>query len=164
MINSFTLEPATSEQEVKIEALLDTVFGPGRKVRMAERLREGNAQIEGLSYVGMSDEQLIAAISYWPIKIGETEAILLGPLVVATEWRGNGVGHKLMSKTLQLAAKQGHHLVMLVGDESYYKKAGFERATSALSFLGSVDPKRVLVKWLGATQPKPLSGLVQAKV
>lgn len=172
MTNAYTLLPVTADHHAPINQLLDTVFGPGRIVRMAERLREGNHPIEGLNFValardesgGESSDELIGAISYWAIFIGDTEALLLGPLVVAPAWQGKGVGRDLMSLTLELAAQAGHRLVMLVGDACYYRASGFEIAPMGWHYPSSVDPERVLIKHLGSDSDAPLSGIIRPRI
>jgi predicted N-acetyltransferase YhbS len=73
----------------------------------------------------------VGAIRYWPILVGETghSALLLGPLAIAQDRAGKGIGRALMFKTLDLAAQLGHDLVLLVGDVDYYKRFGFVPAT-----------------------------------
>jgi predicted N-acetyltransferase YhbS len=55
--------------------------------------------------------------------------LLLGPLAIAQDRAGKGIGRALMFKTLDLAAQLGHDLVLLVGDVDYYKRFGFVPAT-----------------------------------
>ena len=60
------------------------------------------------------------------VRIGETPALLLGPLTVEPPFRERGIGQLLMQKTMDDARAKGHKLVVLVGDEPYYAKAGFK--------------------------------------
>ena len=55
-----------------------------------------------------------------PICIGETPALLLGPLTVEPPFRERGVGSALIERALKDAKAKGHKLVVLVGDEPYY--------------------------------------------
>jgi predicted N-acetyltransferase YhbS len=48
-------------------------------------------------------------------------------------------------KSLESARAAGHHLVLLVGDMSYYGRMGFEPVPQGrLAFPGPVDPQRLL--------------------
>jgi predicted N-acetyltransferase YhbS len=55
----------------------------------------------------------------------------------------------LMQKSLAAAERDGHRLVILVGDEPYYGQLGFRRvAPGRITLPGPVDPDRLLVKEL----------------
>ena len=80
---------------------------------------------------------------------GRHSAIMLGPLAVDPSRRSNGIGQQLMEATLSRAAELGHRICVLVGDEPYYGKVGFERALADdLALPGPVDPARLLAKEL----------------
>ena len=128
-----------------ITALLDFAFGPGRLTRMAARLREGNQQIARLAYI-IGDTTPLAAISYWPIRIGDRSALLLGPLVVHPDKQRQGLGGALMQHTLKLADATDFRVVLLVGDLPFYKKAGFTRAPEGIIAPAPVDFNRLLVR------------------
>ena len=55
-----------------------------------------------------------------PVRIGETPALLLGPLTVEPPFREHGIGSALIERALEDAKAKGHRLVLLVGDEPYY--------------------------------------------
>jgi predicted N-acetyltransferase YhbS len=145
---SYQVEPALASDEAAIEHLLDLSFGLSRRSRTSYRLREGNTAIKGLSLVVREPGAgLVGAISFWPLRIGPraTPALLLGPLAVHPERQNLGIGLKLMQEGLTRAAKMGHRLVILVGDEPYYARVGFKRLPEGrLSLPGPVDPNRFL--------------------
>ena len=158
MSDNFSLKPTSVAHGAAIEQLLDVVFGPGRKARMAERLREDAVPIGDLSFVAFAGEILIGAVSCWPIFIGAREAVLLGPLVVASDWQGKGVGRKLLAKVTQSKDKP----VLLIGDVRYYASSGFGAAPKGLIFPAPVNPERVLVK-MPDGEKLSLSGTVRAR-
>jgi predicted N-acetyltransferase YhbS len=81
-----------------------------------------------------------------PICVGETKALLLGPLTVEPPFRGRGIGRALLDRALESANAQGHRLVVLVGDEIYYGRAGFKPVPKGRATMpGPVDYKRLLV-------------------
>ena len=100
---AFEIKQTTSELEKDKLSLASRILGPGRLVRMAERLRENNQQIPELNFCAVSDEGMIGGIAFWPIQIGSTPALLLGPLIVNPEWQGKGVGRGLMATSLAAA-------------------------------------------------------------
>jgi predicted N-acetyltransferase YhbS len=81
-----------------------------------------------------------------PVRIGETAALLLGPLTIEPPFRERGIGRALIDRTLAAARAAGHRLVVLVGDEPYYERSGFKRIPKgAVTMPGPVDPARLLV-------------------
>ncbi len=136
----------TAAHAPQINALLDTAFGPGRFAKTAERLREGNASIADLCVAAYVDGVMRASVRYWPITIGDTDALLLGPLAVDPTCRGQGIGIALMQHTLAKAKALGHAYVLLVGDEPYYARVGFAKAAQGSIHLpGPVDADRILL-------------------
>lgn len=131
-----------------VERLYDRTFGPGRFRKASHGFRTGLAPVADLSWIACEGQVTVGAIRYWPILVGAAgeDALLLGPLAVAPDRRDLGIGRALVTKTLDLAAKAGHDLVLLVGDPEYYRRFGFVSA-SALGFVmpGEDRPWRLQV-------------------
>lgn len=135
----------TSGDAPAIEALLDEAFGPRRRLKTAERLREGRQPAAGLSLVARDGGRLVGTARQWHVMAGERPALLLGPVAVRTGWRGQGIGAALVETTLKRAAASGHRAVILVGDAPYYTRFAFRRAlTEGLALPGPVDLDRFL--------------------
>lgn len=129
------------------EALLDAAFGPARFLKTCERLREGCKPAPGLALVAKDDEgDMLATIRLWPILAGgRRPALLLGPLAVADHARSLGLGAEMMRASLARAQALGHRAVLLVGDEPYYRRFGFDRRfTDKLVMPGPVERARFL--------------------
>lgn len=147
-----------------VEALVDLAFGPGRFAKTAYRLREGVRPDARLSFVAQdgAGDALWGSVRFWPVVIGESLALLLGPLAVVPELRGRGIGISLMQHGIRTAAALGYGAVVLVGDEPYYAKVGFARLTPGqIRFPGPVDPDRVLGLSLNGNSLAALSGDVK---
>ena len=132
----YLIKPEPAVLAGAVERLYDDVFGPARFHKASYLFREGVAPVRELSWIALEgdrpgNDRLVGAIRYWPILVGETghPALLLGPLAIAQDRAGKGIGCALMFKTLDLAAQLGHDLVLLVGDVDYYKRFGFVPAT-----------------------------------
>jgi predicted N-acetyltransferase YhbS len=155
----FTYRRELPEDEAVIEALHADVFGPGRFARAAFRLREGVPHHPDVSFVALNGGRVIASVRLTPIRIGTVPALLLGPLVVAPEFKGRGAGKALVRLSLDTAKSAGHRLVLLVGDEPYYGPLGFARLPPyAVTLPGPVDPARVLVASLAPNAAVGLYG------
>ena len=132
----YQIKPEPAVLAGAVERLYDDVFGPARFHKASYLFREGVDPVRELSWIALEGdrpgkERLVGAIRYWPILVGESghPALLLGPLAIAQDRAGKGIGRALMFKTLDLAAQLGHDLVLLVGDVEYYKRFGFVPAT-----------------------------------
>jgi predicted N-acetyltransferase YhbS len=129
-----------------IERLHERTFGPGRYARTAFRIREGAGHLLELSFTARIGTLLVGSIRLTPIRIGDVPALLLGPLTVEPPFRRRGIGLALMQRALAEARDKGHRLVVLVGDEPYYARAGFKRVPKGQARMpGPVDPARLLV-------------------
>ncbi len=143
---SLTILPETSDDALAIERLHERTFGPGRYARTAYRIREGIAHRLELSFTARIGTLLVGSLRLSPVLIGETAALLLGPLTIEPPFRERGIGGALIEHALAEAKAEGHRLVVLVGDEPYYAKAGFKRIPKGRATMpGPVDPERLLV-------------------
>ena len=80
-------------------------------------------------------------------------------------FRVRGIGQKLIERALAEAKGRGHRLVVLVGDEPYYGKAGFKRIPKGLVALpGPVDPARMLIAELAPGAFDGVSGMIRGTV
>jgi len=143
---SLTIRPESADDALAIERLHERTFGPGRYAKTAYRIREGQDHALGLSFTARVGTLLVGSVRLTPIRIGETRALLLGPLTVEPPFRDRGIGQVLIERALAEAKGKGHRLVVLVGDEPYYGKCGFERMPRGRATMpGPVDPARLLV-------------------
>ncbi len=147
--SSLSIEQERSEHGPQIEHLIDVAFGPGRFAKTAERLREGNTAIAKLCLVAFENSTMRASVRFWPIRIGVAPAVLLGPLAVDPDHRGKNIGVRLMETGLTRAEDGGHRIVLLVGDEPYYARVGFQKVPAGSMIMpGPVDPERLLANAL----------------
>ena len=157
-----TILPETPDDAQAIERLHERTFGPGRFARTAYRIREGRGHMLGLSFTARIGTLLVGSLRLTPICIGETPALLLGPLTVEPPFRERGVGTAMIARALKDAKAQGHKLVVLVGDEPYYGKTGFQRIPKGqVKFPGPVDPARLMVAELETSAFEGVKGLIR---
>jgi predicted N-acetyltransferase YhbS len=132
--------------EAALSKLSADAFGPGRFTRTAYRIRETTPPAAKLCLAGWLNDRLIAGIRFTPLSVdGRAGALLLGPLVVDPEFKGQGYGKTLVDTGLTRAREEGYHLVLLVGDMPYYGRFGFKPVPPGqISLPGPVDPTRLL--------------------
>lgn len=159
---ALTILPETPADGPAIERLHERTFGPGRFAKSAYRLREQAAHRPELSFTARIGTLLVGSIWLSPVRIGETKALLLGPLTVEPAFREQGVGQALIERALQEAKAKGHRIVILIGDEPYYGKSGFKRVPPGRATMpGPVDPARLLVAELAEGAFDGVSGPIR---
>jgi predicted N-acetyltransferase YhbS len=159
---SLTILPETAHDAQAIERLHERTFGPGRYARTAYRIREQLDHRLDLSFTARVGTLMVGSVRLTSIRIGATPALLLGPLTIEPPFRERGIGQALIERALEAARGKGHRLVVLVGDEPYYKKAGFKRIPKGRVALGGpVDPARLLVAELADGAFADVSGTVR---
>src|SRR6202050_4711213 len=120
---SLSILAETAHDAPAIDRLNERTFGPGRYAKTAYRLREQVAHRLDASFTARTGTLLVGSVRLSPIRIGETKALLLGPLTVEPPFRERGVGQALIERALAAARTQGHRLVVLVGDQPFYGKS-----------------------------------------
>ena len=159
---SLTILTEKPEDAAAIERLHERTFGPGRYAKSAYRLRERIDHRLELSFTARIGTLLVGSVRLSPVRIGETAALLLGPLTVEPPFRERGIGYALIERAHKEAKAKGHRLVVLVGDEPYYGKAGFKPIPKGRCAMpGPVDPARLLVCELVEGAFEGISGVVQ---
>lgn len=164
MQNAVTTRHLRAADLPAVKALHDTVFGPGRFVRSAYRVREGKGLSSRFCRVALNGSGLIAALRLTEVAIGgRPGAALLGPIAVAPAFAGQGYGRRLISESLDEMKAAGVALVVLVGDEPYYGRLGFKAVPPGqIAFPGPVNPARILAAELQPGALAEYRGMVAA--
>jgi predicted N-acetyltransferase YhbS len=99
-------------------------------------------------------------VRLWPIRIGETPALFLGPIAVDARRRGDGLGGALVRQACEAAQARGDKIVLLVGDLPFFGPLGFEvTPRDQVRLPGPVNPYRIL--WRALT-PGAFEGVAGA--
>ena len=159
---SLTILAEAAGDAQSIERLTARTFGPGRYVLSAYRLREKVDHLLSLSFTARIGTLLVGSVRQLPVCVGDTKALLLGPLTVEPPFRARGVGRKLLDRAIADARQAGHRLIVLVGDEPYYARVGFKMIPAGtVTMPGPVDKKRLLVLELVEGAAVGLAGAVR---
>lgn len=144
------LLPLAAVPAADVEALLDAAFGLDRHGRTAYRVRAGLSPIDGLSFAKVEDGRLVGAIQCWPVQLDGDNGdalplVMVGPVAVAPERQGSGIGHALMQRAIAAAGEDAP--LMLVGDAPYYARFGFTaERTGGWRMPGPYDQARLLAR------------------
>jgi predicted N-acetyltransferase YhbS len=159
---SLTILSETANDAQVIERLHERTFGPGRFVLSAYRIREHVDHVLDLSFTARIGTLLVGSVRQLPVLIGDTKALLLGPLTVEPPFRSRGVGRLLLERALGEAKAKGHRLVLLVGDDAYYNRVGFKKVPQGRATMpGPVDYNRLLVAELADGAFDGVSGAIR---
>jgi predicted N-acetyltransferase YhbS len=158
-----TLHLERPEHAPAIERLLDQAFGPARRHKTCQRLRDGQEPARDLSLVAMDGDELVGTVRLWPMRLGlARRGLMLGPLAVDGSRQSEGIGSTLMEAALKKAEEAGEPSVFLVGDPDYYRRFGFRQdTTTGLHLPGPVERRRFLGREFRPSALSRAKGLVQ---
>lgn len=143
-LSPIRVAPETPAEADEADAVVLDAFGPGRFAKTAERLREAARRVAGFTV--RQDGRMVGSVRLWAITVGGVDALFLGPIAVAADARGEGLGADLVAACVEEARRRHVAGVLLVGDPPYFSRFGFVAAPGAV-LPGPADPQRVL--WLG---------------
>lgn len=147
-----TIRHETPDDAAALLDLLDHAFGPGRFVKVSERVREFARFRPDLSFCAETAVGIVGVVRLWDIRIGSTPALFLGPLAVHSASRLDGLGGRLVERAGAAADALGEGPILLVGDPPYFSRFGYSaEPTAGVRLPGPVDPRRVLAR--GAKGP-----------
>jgi len=96
-------------------------------------LRKSKSHIAELDLVAMSGNEIVGHIISTKAKVIDSqnklhEVLCVGPLSVLPEFQKQGIGSKLINKSIITARKSGHSGMILFGNPDYYHRFGFRNA------------------------------------
>lgn len=143
-----TLRPETDTDKAAVDALIAAAFGPSRHKRSVRHLRQ-STPVASLCFVIEQQDKLIGSIRYWPVLVAGRAQLLLGPLAVHPDHKGQGLGKKLVAHSLEQAVQHEYDFILISGEPDYYPRFGFEAAdTKAFMWPGFIEAERFQIKWL----------------
>ncbi len=142
---TMTITPLADADPAAVEALLDAAFGLDRHLRTAYRIRAGTNAIPALSFAAFADDRLVGSLQSWPVVIGDTPVVLVGPVAVAPDVQRGGIGRALMTALIDGAPATP---MAMIGDPEYYGRFfGFTAdATADWEVPGPVERRRLLAR------------------
>ncbi len=144
------LRPLATIRAADVDALLDLAFGVDRRQRTAYRVRDGLRMLDALSFAWLEDGRLTGCIQCWPVQLdgddgSATPLVMVGPVAVAPDRQGIGIGRTLMAESIAAAGPDAP--LMLIGDPEYYGQFGFgAQQTGAWRMPGPYAQRRLLAR------------------
>src|SRR3984893_15006230 len=119
---SLTILAETANDAQAVERLHERTFGPGRFVLGGDRRREHVDHLLDLSFTARIGTLLVGSVRQLPILIGDTKALMLGPLTVEPPFRGRGVDRAPLDPAPRDANARGHGLAIVAINEAYFSQ------------------------------------------
>jgi len=124
---SLAIRPERPEDSAAIDAVLRAAFPGAAEADLVTRLRaDGDL---ALSLVAEDGGAIIGHIGFVPVALEPDPGYRiwgLAPLAVLPERQGQGVGSALTERGLDDAEDAGIGLVLVLGDQNYYGRFGFD--------------------------------------
>jgi putative acetyltransferase len=119
----------------EIRSLVDAAFAPSTlEGRIVDALRASDRWVPDLALVAVDGScsivvHVVTSRGELMTPDGSVRPILaLGPLAVAPNAQGQGIGGALMRASIDIASAQGWPVIVLLGHDTYYPRFGFESA------------------------------------
>ncbi|MDF2869042.1 MAG: GCN5-related N-acetyltransferase [Anaerocolumna sp.] len=97
---------------------------------LVHKLRQDKDYLPEISRIAVKDGEIIGCIMYSKAQVVDGDKthdiVTFGPLCVAPEWQGSGVGELLLKETMALAADKGYKGIVIFGEPDYYPLIGFK--------------------------------------
>lgn len=97
---------------------------------LVHKMRNSDVYVPQISRVAEVNGEIIGVICYARAMLQngnkQKEILTFGPLCIAPEWQGCGIGGILLKETLALAKKEGFEGVVIFGEPDYYPLHGFK--------------------------------------
>lgn len=130
-----TLRPERPGDAAAIHVLTDLAFGNvDDESAIIDRLRASDRWIPELSIVAEAPDgrivgHCVTSVGDLVAEDGSVRPILgLGPISVAPDRQGEGIGGALITRTRDVAAAAGWPIIALLGHPTFYLRFGFEPA------------------------------------
>jgi putative acetyltransferase len=126
-----TVRPERSDDVDAIDEVVAAAFlgGSGSTIEVAlvRNLRERGELIGDLTLVAEVDGQVVGHVAFSEVTLDGRPArgLGLGPVAVAPDHQGCGVGSRLIETALERAEADGWHFAVVLGHPTYYPRFGF---------------------------------------
>lgn len=97
---------------------------------LVHKMRNSDVYLPQLSRVAVVENEIVGVICFVKTMLQNgnrtKEIVTFGPLCVAPEWQGCGIGGVLLLETLKLAREFGYEGAVIFGEPEYYPLHGFK--------------------------------------
>lgn len=124
-----TIRPETSGDIDAICVLTTAAFERTDEAEIVDALRGSDSGIEGLSFVGLLDGEVIAHAMLSRCFVDDRPGVCLAPCSVSPDRQRGGTGTVVIEALLAEAARRGEAFAVVLGHPEYYPRFGFTPAS-----------------------------------
>jgi predicted N-acetyltransferase YhbS len=117
-------KPSDRDDSLAIERL---AFGEEAEAEIARAVRD---EQDSFAMVAKRAEELVGHAQLSRAWVGSDPVLALGPIGVAPDAQGQGIGSALVRGALEEARRREERAVILLGSQEFYPRFGFEAATA----------------------------------
>lgn len=129
-----SLKSETNDELASIREVVTMAFARTSEAELVEAIRNSPNFIPELSLVASENGEVLGHILFSAIVIASQEqtvpALALAPLAVKPSHQRQGIGSQLVQVGLRQCQDLEHSIVVVLGDPGYYKRFGFQTASS----------------------------------
>lgn len=101
-------------------------FGRSEEADLVKRLRRYEKPL--ISLVAEIENRVVGHILFSPVRVGDFEAMALGPMAIEPGRQGQGIGSALVAEGFERCRHKGVSAVFVLGHPRYYPRFGFAPA------------------------------------
>ena len=128
-VDDLVIRSEEKEDYGQIALIHIRAFGHDLEANVIENVRKEKNYDKDLSLVAEMNGNIVGHVLFSRVSIENSyesyQALILAPLAVDSQYRGVGIGSKLVQTGIDIARAKGFKL-MLVSGHSYYDKFGFK--------------------------------------
>ncbi len=126
------IRPERLEDYNKIHEVISSAFNRDEEANMVNLLRKDKAFIPDLALVAELNDEIVGYILFSKIRVSNSKdffhSLALAPVAVKPDYQNKHIGAKLILSGLDKAKDLGYQSVIVLGNDQYYPKFGFEPA------------------------------------
>jgi len=127
------VRPERREDYAAIAAVIRDAFGKVDEALLVERLRNEADYDQDLALVAVEGNEVFGHVFFSTVHVEQgderTTALALAPLAVRPDIQRRGVGSALVRRGLDGCVQQGHGVVIVLGEPTFYARFGFGPAS-----------------------------------
>lgn len=120
---SISVRDEEEKDHESVWRVLVMAFGRSEEADLVKRLRRSESPL--VSLVAEIDNRVVGHILFSPVRVGDFQAMALGPMAIEPDRQGQGIGSALVAEGFERCRGLGIPAVFVLGHPRYYPRFGF---------------------------------------
>jgi putative acetyltransferase len=135
----------------------EIAFGRSAEARLVDDLRAAGDSV--FSLVAVDDDTVVGHAMFSRMK-APFPALALGPVAVLSEYRGTGIGSRLICQGIARSEAAGWQGIFVLGDPAFYRRFGFDVGKSS-GFISPYAGPHLMALPIGRNELPTDTGIIQ---